>query len=189
MSRAYRVEVRESENVTVRASDEISTRITLLDILSPEETGELLRRELARRGFSGEEGAVRKTKGEITITVDPCSGDVSLKIDTSREKTESSVQRGIAVDDVKGSQQLVEGHLKEKAIAEIEHKIELEKQRLQREASERLEQAVRDFQPELKEIVNEVTKAALKTKAARLGQIKEVVEDQATGSMTITVEV
>jgi hypothetical protein len=71
MSRAYRI--------TLKGSDEIRTRLELLDILPPEATAELLREELKSRGFAEHaDGTLSRERGGVTVTVDPCSGEVSV---------------------------------------------------------------------------------------------------------------
>jgi hypothetical protein len=189
MSRAYRIEVKESEKRTIRASDEIGTSIELLEIVSPEETAELLVADLKKRGFKDNEGKLVRESGKTTITVDPCQGEVVIRSSQEVNSEKESTQTGVAIDDIRGSGDLVTNNLKEKAHRDIDKKFEREQTQLQTEISTELEQAVRDFQPELQDIINQVTKEALKKKAGQLGQIREVHEDSTTGGLTITVEV
>jgi uncharacterized protein YicC (UPF0701 family) len=72
---------------------------------------------------------------------------------------------------------------------ELEGKVEQEQTRLQTEATEKLEKHLAELQPELGEVVNKVTRDALKQKAAQIGQVKDIAEDPKTGSLTIKVEV
>jgi hypothetical protein len=60
---------------------------------------------------------------------------------------------------------------------------------LQQEVTERLEGRLADLRKELDQAVNRVTAEALKRRAAQIGQIKEMTEDQESGSLTIVVEV
>jgi hypothetical protein len=190
MSRAYRIEVREAGRRTVRASDEIATRIDLLDILPPEETADLLRGELKTRGFAErDDGTLVRKDGATTITVDPCGGEVVLKTETEVDRDLEVKKTGHAIDDIKGSGEAVRERLKEQAAEELDGKAERARKELQADVSNELERAVRDVQPELAEIVNRVTRQALKTKAARLGRVQSVSENESTGDLTITVEV
>src|SRR5439155_19941813 len=79
MSRAYRVSVKESAIRELKGEDAVSTRLELLDILPPEETAALLRTELRNRGFAetGDGTLVRKD-GTLTVSVDPCTGEVTV---------------------------------------------------------------------------------------------------------------
>ena len=108
MSRAYRVSVKESQNRVIRAEDHVCTDLEILEVLPPEQMGELLSQELEKRGFERD-------------------GD-------------------------------------------------------------KLEGQLQDLRQELDEAVNRVTAEALKRKAAQMGQIKEMTEDE-TGNLTIVVEV
>ncbi len=190
MSRAYRIQVKESERREVRACDEIATRLELLDILPPEATAELLKGELKARGFLEQaDGSLQRTSGTLTVTVDPCNGDVVVKSETRDEQTIEVTRDGHAIDDIKGSRQAVEKRLRDKANEEIDKRFELEKSKAQAKATEALEQSLTDLQPELNSIVNKITREALKQKAAQLGRIQEISEDAESGTMTIKIEV
>jgi len=52
-----------------------------------------------------------------------------------------------------------------------------------------LEKKLCDLQPELSDVVNKVTRQAIKEKAQQLGTVKEVSEDEESGSLTIKIEV
>ena len=51
MSRAYRISVKESETRNLKAGDEISTCLEILEILPPEDMATLLKNELKNHGF------------------------------------------------------------------------------------------------------------------------------------------
>src|SRR5262245_36998902 len=80
MSRAYRIRVKESLARDVRAEDTIETQLEILEVLPPEDMGELLARELEQRGFERQEDGtlVRKEAGGEIVTVEPCSGKVTV---------------------------------------------------------------------------------------------------------------
>ena len=190
MSRAYRIQIKESERRSVRASDEIATRLELLDILPPEATAGLLKGELKKRGFTErDDGTLARTTGPTTVTVDPCDGEVVVKTETDDDVTVSVTKDGHAIDDIKGSRDAVTKRLKERATEDIDRKFESEQTKAQAAATEALEKALTDLQPELNAIVNGVTREALKAKAAQMGRIQEIAEDAEAGTMTIKVEV
>ena len=190
MSRAYRIQVKESERRVVKASDEIGTRLELLDILPPEATTELLKGELKSRGFEeADDGTMVRKSGAITVSVDPCNGDVTVKSETKEDKTIEVTRDGHAIDDIKGSRNAVTGRLKQKAKDEIEKRFDVEQEKSQAAATETLEKSLTDLQPEMNSIVNKITREALKAKAAQMGRIQEISEDAESGSMTIKIEV
>ena len=79
--------------------------------------------------------------------------------------------------------------VKQQLKEDIDRKAARETERLQTQATEALEQALEELQPELGRIVNKVTRDALKQKAQQLGTVTELSEDAETGSLTIKVEV
>lgn len=190
MSRAYQIRVKESATRTVKGSDEVCTRLELLDILPPEETAALLRAELQNRGFEEkEDGTLIRKDGGLTVTVDPCNGEVSVKSETVSTVDIEVSRQGIGFDDVGALQTHLEAKLRQQAKDDIEAKAGQETAKLQAQATAALERHLDELQPEIGRIVNKVTREALKAKAARLGSVKEVAEDEETGAMTIKVEV
>ena len=55
--------------------------------------------------------------------------------------------------------------------------------------TEALEKHLAELQPELSQVVNKITREALKEKAKQMGTITEIAEDAQTGSLTIKIEV
>ena len=79
--------------------------------------------------------------------------------------------------------------LKKEAEKEMGRQADAKTSDLQTKVTDRLVQHLNDVREELDQVVNRVTAAALKRKAAQLGQIKEITEDAQSGSLTIVVEV
>jgi hypothetical protein len=190
MSRAYRIQIKDSEKRTVRACDEISTKLELLDILPPEATAELLRTELKKRGFKEcDDGTMSREDEKSTVTVDPCSGEVVVKVETESEVEHESTRDGHAIDDIKDSKSRTEKRLTEAVKKDIEKKFQKDQNRSQEAVTEELEKAANDLQPEISDIVNKITREALKAKAAQMGRVQEISENDETGSLTIKIEV
>jgi hypothetical protein len=190
MSRAYRIQVKESATRELKGEDEVCTRLELLDILPPEETAALLRGELKNRGFEEKaDGTLTRKDGGLTVTVDPCNGEVSVKSEASETVNIHVDRQGVGFDDVGALQTTLEAKLRKKAKEDIETKAGQEKAKLQAKATADLERHLDELQPELGKVVNKVTRDALKAKAARMGNVKEIAEDEETGTMTIKVEV
>jgi F0F1-type ATP synthase membrane subunit b/b' len=81
-----------------------------------------------------------------------------------------------------------EDHVREVRAA-AEREIERERERTRQEATSDIEARLGDLRAELDEIAVRVTQGALRKKASRMGEVESVVEDPATGSLTIRVRV
>jgi hypothetical protein len=189
MSRAYRIRVRESVTRVVKAHDRISTQLEVLEILPPEQMGELLAQELEKRGFQRQGNVVVREQDGVTVTVDPASGSVTVSAEGSQQMELESEKEGRAYDDSGAHAARVRKDLQEQAKKELEEQAQRETERLQSQITDQLEAQLGDLRRELDQAVNRVTAEALKRKAAQMGQIKELTEDPQSGSLTIVVEV
>src|SRR5258707_5923878 len=98
MSRAYRIRVRESLTRVIRAHDQVSTQLELLEVLPREQLAEMLGDELEARGFKREgRTAVRAAKG-VTVKVELDTGTVRVRAETAREVTLDGEKEGRAFD-------------------------------------------------------------------------------------------
>jgi len=190
MSRAYRISMKESDTRCLKAGDEIGTRLEILDILPPEDMGTLLRNELKNRGFQEQDnGTMTRSDGTVTVTVDPCSGEVTVQAQAEETVNQEAKREASGFNDVGPNEESLRGRVKEQLKHDLDKKFEQEQSRLQSEATEQLERHLQKIQPEISEIVNKVTRDALKQKAQQLGAVKEISEDAETGSLTIKLEV
>ena len=190
MSRAYRITLKDSDTRRLQAGDEIGTRLEILEILPPEDMGAILREELARRGFQdADDGTMVRKNGDVTITVDPCSGSITVKAETEETVHQEANREASGFNDVGPTEQTLRERVKEQLKQDLDKRFEQEQSRLQNEATERLEKHLKTLEPEISEIVNKVTRDALKQKARQLGDVKEISEDAETGSLTIKIEV
>jgi hypothetical protein len=191
MSRAYRVKVSESLSRVLKASDHVSTQMQILEVLPREAMAEILEAELKKRGFQNKDGKlVREEKGGITISVDPGTATVTVAAEGSEGVRLSGSREGWADDDWgrRGGETVKEA-LKDEVRKDLERKAEKKTEELQKKVTDKLEGKLLDLRKELDAIVNKVTADALKQKAASLGSIKSITEDEANGSMTIVLEV
>jgi len=189
MSRAYRIRVSESLNRTLRAEDSVSTQLELLEVLPPEQMAALLREELKGRGFEECDGQLVRTEGDLSTTVDPQSGTVTVRSDATEEVELQGQREGLAYDDFGPGEKSVRKAISKQLQDDLGKQAEHEQGKLQAAATKRLEGHLADLRGELNGAVNRVTAEALKRKAAQIGQIKEVTEDPQSGSLTIRVEV
>lgn len=190
MSRAYRITVKEALSREVKGSDEICTKLDVLEILPPEQMAGLLKQELLERGFlENEDGTLTRDDGAVKVTVEPCTGEVTVKSEAIDNVSLEANREVTGYDDVGPGEGALRDRVKEQLKQELERKAEKESERLQSEATQKLEQALDDLQPELGKVVNKITREALKQKAAQMGTITEIVEDTQTGNLTIKVEV
>jgi len=190
MSRAYRIRVQESLRRRIAAEDAVCTQLELLEVLPPEQMADLLRDELQRRGFQDKNGQLVRENGDgLTATIDPKTGEVTIRSQESEQLELAGQREGIAYDDIGPNSKNVQKELGQRLRRDLEKQAEHEQSKLQSKATERLAAALGDLEKELSGVVNRVTAQALKQKAAQIGQIKEMTEDPETGSLTIKVEV
>jgi FtsH ternary system domain X5 len=156
----------------VAAEDHVNVKIDLPPLLPPERTGQLLSGVLRRRGFGdGDGGRLVRERGGVTVTVDPADGSVEVRAEAEQQlppdKPNPCTCR--ALDRVREA--------------------EAGANDLQRQVTRRLAGALARLGCELEGISAEVTRQALKEKAAQMGEVKEVTEDPKTGTLTVVVEV
>lgn len=190
MSRAYRITVKESDTRHLKAGDEICTQLEILEILPPEDMATLLKEELKKRGFEEQEdGTMLRNDGDVTVRVDPCSGEVSVKAETEETVSQEAKRDATGFNDVGPNEKSLRDRVKEQLKQDLDKKFDQEQNRLQGKATEQLEKRLNELQPEISEVVNQVTRDALKQKAQQMGTVKEISEDAESGSLTIKVEV
>ena len=189
MSRSYRISVRESVHKTIKAEDSVCTELEILEVLPPEQMAGLLSDELQKQGFEKEGEVLVRREGDVTITVDPSSGKVTVAAEKSETAKVEQERHGRAYDDIGPHASQVRESLRQEAQRDIDKVIQDKTSSLQGKVTDQLEGKLGDLRGELDQVVNRVTAEALKRKAASLGQIKEISEDQQTGSLTIVVEV
>lgn len=189
MSRSYRIAIRETLRRVIRAHDKVSTQLEILEVLPCEQMAELLAQELEKRGYQREGDELVREQDGTRIAVDPGTGTVTVSSESSEEVRLKQEKEGQAWDDVGPSATSVRNQLRELAKGDLEKQAERKTSELQTQVTDQLERQLGDIRRELDQAVNRVTAEALKRKAAQMGQIKEMTEDEQTGSLTIVVEV
>jgi hypothetical protein len=175
MSRAYKIAVKESVATLVCADDEVTSRLEFLPILDKERTGQLLAAELQSRGFTVEGKIAKRVDDGVTIEVDVETGNVSVKAE-NKANLEFEVEKSMLVEE-----ELLPGFddskLRAAAKAEAEAKVADARNQMREELTAKLESAIGGIKSELDDAVRKVTIAALKQRAAEIGQIEEVHEN------------
>ena len=121
----------------------------------------------------------------LTVKIDPCSGEVTVKAETEETISQEAKREATGFNDVGPSEKSLRDRVKDQLKSDLDKKFEQEQSRLQTKATEELEKHLQDLQPEISEVVNQVTRDALKQKAQQMGTVKEVSEDAESGSLTI----
>ena len=186
MSRAYKIRVSESLRRVIRGSDHVCTRLEILNVLPEEEMSALLAEHLQKRGFTEKNGKMVRQEGDVEILIDPADAVVTVQISSEEEIHLEGKEEGWGyVENDKQARSALQDSLKGK----LEKDADAKQAVLQTELTNKLEASLSELRRELDQVANQVTADALKKKAARMGQIKEVSEDPESGSMTIVLEV
>jgi hypothetical protein len=190
MSRAYRIRVSESLRKVIRGGDRIGTHLEVLPVLARDQIAALLVEELMALGFEREGHHLLRTADGVSVRVDPETGAVEIEASVHLDLDLNARRVGFAEEDEgERGRKEAEEHLRRRVQSELEQQAGRREAELNRQATDLLEAALRGIQTELEGVVNRVTIAALKRKAAQLGTIKELTEDAQAGSMTIVLEV
>jgi hypothetical protein len=147
--------------------------------------GDLLAAELEAQGFVRDgDKATRSDPDGIVIEVDLKSATVTARIGAS-SKLEEAIDRraNVAIE----RQQASEAALRDDVMRELDERLASRTEALRREVTATLEKKLGDLRKELDGAVGRATVAALTERAASLGNIQSVVEDEA-GNVTIKVK-
>jgi len=186
-SRPYRITTREVLQETITASDSVSTTMDLPPVLPPGRMTQITNQILGEHGFKSGHGGdrVRDQEG-VTVVIEPDTGRVTASIHATEHldlSGESDDPGGCPCSE-RGREAVREGLRKALRSAADDKAREL-----QDACTDQLEEVLAGLACELETISNQVTSKALVEKAATLGEIKSIVRDNDTGSMTILVEV
>jgi hypothetical protein len=185
MSRAIQIRVSESVVRTVHVEDGVQSPLEMLPILAPERMGELLAKQLEDLGFTRDgDKATRKDPDGVVVEVDLKTATVTAKI-AADSKLEESIDRraNVAIE----RRETSESALRDDVIRELDERLQARTEALRKEVTGRLEKKLGDLRRELDGAVGRATVEALTERAASLGNIQSVVEDEA-GNVTIKVK-
>ncbi len=184
MSKAYQIRVQETVRRHVVVSDGVETRLDLLDLLPAPEQNAMLGAELEKKGFRVEgDRAVRTEEDGVEIVVDLSTRKVWVG-----KHTERDVERVVDRIVLSATEKLTE-KTRAAVVEAATSDIEITRRKEQRDLTASIERRLGDLRAELDAIVVAVTQQALKKKAAQIGEIESIEQDEETGSMTIRVRV
>src|SRR5688572_6417805 len=128
MSRAYRITVKESETRHLKAGDEICTDLEILEILPPEDMATLLKEELKKRGFEEQDDGTmtRQEEGGVTVTIDPCNGQVTVKAETAETVNQEVKRDATGFNDVGPNEKSLRDRVKEQLKSDLDKKFDQE---------------------------------------------------------------
>ena len=139
MSRAYRITVKESLTRDLKASDEVCSDLEILAILPADQMAELMRGELRQRGFEEDGGKMIRHDEGITVSVDPNTGEVSVKAEAA-DSVELKAQRDDwGYDDAGPNAAAIRSRASEQLKQDLERRADQQQTRLQTQATEKLE--------------------------------------------------
>lgn len=185
MSRAYQVRVAHSLTHHVHVEDGIEAKLDLLGIVAPGRMAQLLGDELGTRGFEVENGVAVRVDGDTRIEVELLTGTVRVVLTAEAEVALAAERTSRTYEERAATEQQ---RLADEVRAELARRAAEADEAARKVLSEKLEKVLVEVKPELDAAVDAVTRAALRERAAQLGQIMEVTENEA-GEMTIRVRV
>lgn len=199
MSRAYRIEVKETLEIKTTAHDRVESKLQMLGLLSPERMAEILAEELVGEGFGPSDSQATK-KGllqkrtceadgtELLITVDPQLGTVLVETVAQREKTFVGIRAGVVLDTIPLAQE-EKKRLQNLVLEDAKAEESREQSKTQKTATNLLEGSIADIRVLMDQVVHRATLRALREKASQMGQIRSIEEDPLQKRLTIVLEV
>lgn len=184
MSRAIVVRISESVVRTIHVEDGVVAPLELLPILPPERMAEHLAAALAARGFERTGDVCARTEPDGTaIVVDLAAATIGVKLGADAEIAEAiELSKATAP----AYEQQIAAGLRDEAARALDDQVAAKAEQVRQAVTARLEARLGDVQRELDAAIGRATAAALAEKAAQLGHIEELSEDEA-GNVTIRV--
>jgi hypothetical protein len=187
VSRAYQISLSESLRRHIRVDDGIKASLEILDVLPREAMRRLLEAELGERGFESREGVmVRVDPGGVEITIDP--GDYSVVV-RLRQERDLQLEREASTRAYEEVLEQAREKLRGQVRSELESDADEAEAELRAAVTAELERQLGTLSEEMDRLSNRVVANALKQRAATLGEIEAIEENDETGELTIRVRV
>lgn len=189
MSQTYECKLGESVSHTIEAENEVRHRISMTKILSEDEMKNILKDTLQKEGWEEQEDGTYQTTGEDgeTLTWDLEESEVTARLEETKEVG--------ATISVVGS-----GYCERSAANDAQRQIESERQRVEAKALDRqrdieedmaktLEDGEEKRKHKLNDIISQVYGEAVKKKAASLGTVMSVQENNSESKYDLVIRV
>jgi hypothetical protein len=164
----------------------VTSSIELLDVLPTDRMEALLRAELKERGFEEDgELLVQVQDDGVLVEIDPRARTVTIRAITDTEVELEHTKESRVYGE---SEEKAEHALREHARAMLERQAERTSTAQKSELAARLEGRLRDLRTELDAVSHRVIASALKERAAQLGEVREIEEDEDAQSLTIRIK-
>lgn len=174
----------------VAADDAIEIDVRLLPIIDETALGELLREELVRRGWSrGEDGSLTKRFGEATATLPAGSGTITLAIEGATSVSVDATEEGRGPEGDAAVEQAVQDRAQKTAERRLDVAAQNARRSLEQRNASELLAAEPDLRKDVNDAVNATTKRALERRAAALGTIESVKENNEGDGYELTITV
>ena len=190
MSKTYRCRVKKDIREIVRKSDEIEYKVSLLDILDPDEMTEEYKKALKSLGAKeSPDGKLSLDVDGVTLTVDPKEKTVKARLEDEKEVRES-IDREVDVFEWTDAREAAQKKAEEDVSKEFDKKIEAEGKVIEDQVRRKLEKAEEKIREKLREAANEAHKAALRKKAHKIGRvIQDREESMENGDKRMSIEI
>jgi hypothetical protein len=186
MSQTYKLELAEVE-VVASGCDSITTKLSSLSVLPEAEMRECLKNVLAESGYSPVEGG-----GLVSRNVDGCR----VEIDPDSLAVRVTVEREVAKDEVVKvmvprnlADQKRDRERSEKIAKAVEEKKQQLSEEATREATAELAKALPLARREIDAVNHRWLSEALKRKAAQIGEVQRVEQNDAERTLTISIKI
>ena len=188
MSRAYRISLKESVSRSTDIKDKLSFKLQVLEILPREAMSSILAAELKGLGFEEceEEGVWTKEEDGVVTIVHPKTLQVRVEAKETLE-IELEEEREAWGDEDYGDR---DGErARARLVKDLETKADAAELAKQKELTERLEKALPGIGKTFERVANKVMAEGLKRKAATLGEIQDIQENEETGELSIRIRI
>lgn len=190
MSKTYRCRVRKDIKEVIRRSDEIEYKVSLLDILDPDDMSEEYKKALEAVGAREDpDGKMVMDIDGVTVTVDPKEKTVKARLEEEKTVSEK-VDKVVDVFEWTDLRESAQQQAEDDVDKEIREKLEEEGKTVEEQAKKKLEAAEEKIREKLREAANEAHKSALRRKAKRIGRILSEKEESAqNGDRRMVIEI
>lgn len=187
MSRAYTLQLKQSLRRTVVVDDGVRSTIELLDVLPRPAMADLLRARLRAAGFEdAEDGTLVRVEADgVRVAIDPEARTVTVR---AQDEAELELEAEATVRTYEETKDRDEARGRARLDARLEAEAQAAEGALKAEVAARLEGRLGDLRAELDRLSNDVVADALERRAAQMGRVTAVSRDDATGEITIKVE-